>query len=337
MMASLEKLEKKYGELTNKLAQWKSHPRTNHIQAVLQKRISMIIGNVLMYGLLLSLSFIFLYPLLFMVSQSFMLFSDISDATVQWIPKQLDFSNYALAFDNMRYWQGLRNSVIISFGSALMQMFSCALVGYGFARYRFPGYGLWLALVIFTFLVPPQTIVVPLFIFYSDLDWINTFYPFIFPSLMGHGLRGALFVLIFIQFFRRLPAVLEEAARIDGAGPFRTYFRIMLPLAKPALLVVFLFSVVWHWNDLFYPSIFLQSPEFYNLSQLLSNFNGVRTASMAQMQQVMSASAVIGGTSNLMNQIMAGVVITILPMLILYLIAQRHFVESVERTGIAGD
>jgi multiple sugar transport system permease protein len=319
------------------LTGWKSDPKLRHVQAVAVKKTTFAVTRIGVYLLLFSLSFIFLYPLLFMVSQSFMLFSDISDATVQWIPKQLDFSNYVLAFENMRYWQGFRNSVLISFGGAILQMFSCALVGYGFARYRFPGYSLWLGLVVFTFLVPPQTIVVPLYIFYSRLEWINTIYPFLFPPLLGHGLRGALFVLIFIQFFRRLPAVLEEAARIDGAGPFRTYFRIMLPLAKPAMLVVFLFSVVWHWNDLFYPNIFLQSPDFYNLSQLLANFNGVRTAQMAQGAQIMSASAVIGGTTNFMNQIMAGVVITILPMLLLYLVAQRHFVESVERTGIAGE
>ncbi|GFR38618.1 transporter [Insulibacter thermoxylanivorax] len=330
-------LERTITQFTHRIDIWKQDPKAKHIAATLQKRGAIIVRNTLLYLLLLSLSFIFLYPLLFMVSQSFMMFSDISDATVQWIPKQLDFSNYALAFEHMKYWQGFRNSIFIALGSALLQMFSCALVGYGFARYRFPGYGIWMTLLIFTFLVPPQTIVVPLFIFYSDLDMINTYLPFFIPAAMGHGLRGALFVLIFIQFFRRLPAVLEEAARIDGAGPFRTYFTIMLPLAKPALLVVFLFSVVWHWSDVFYPSIFLQSPEHYNLSQLLANFNGVRTASMAQMQQVMSASAVIGGTSNLMNQIMAGVVITILPMLILYLAAQRHFVESVERTGIAGE
>jgi multiple sugar transport system permease protein len=333
----LTALERKYSEIASKVQDWKADPKARHLQAVLQKRSSVIVRMVMTYLLLLSLSFIFLYPLLFMVSQSFMLSSDISDATVQWIPKQLDFSNYSLAFENMRYWQGLRNSLIISIGASLMQMLSCALVGYGFARYRFPGYGIWLGLLVFTFLVPPQTMVVPLYIFYSNLNWTNTYWPFFLPALMGHGLRGALFVLIFIQFFRRLPAVLEEAARIDGAGPFRTYFTIMLPLARPALLVVFLFSVVWHWNDLFYPNIFLRSPEFYNLSQLLSNFNGVRTAQMASMQQIMSASAVLGGVSNFMNQIMAGVVITILPMLILYLVAQRHFIESVERTGIAGD
>lgn len=289
------------------------------------------------YLLLLSLSFIFLYPLFFMVSQSFMLFSDIADATVQWIPKQFDLNNYSLAFENMRYWNGFKNSTIISFGSAILQILSCAFIGYGFARYRFPGYGLWLGLLVFTFLVPPQAIVVPLFIFYSDLNWINSNLPFIFPSIMGHGLRGALFVLIFIQFFRRLPAVLEEAARIDGAGAFRTYMLIMLPLAKPAMLVVFLFSVVWHWNDLFGPNMFLVSPDSYNLSQNLAAFNGIREASMAQGQQILSASAVIGGAPNIMNQIMAGVVITILPMLILYLFTQRYFVEGVERTGITGD
>ncbi|WP_199621610.1 carbohydrate ABC transporter permease [Paenibacillus alkalitolerans] len=302
----------------------------------IKRQAKRITGNVLYYLVLFSLSFVFLYPLLYMISQSLMRVQDVADATVQWIPKHFDFFNYVIAFNEIRYWNGFVNSVIISVGSAVLQILSCSIIGYGFARYRFPGQAFWLALVVFTFLVPPQTIVVPLYIFFSDLGWINTHMPFIFPALFGHGLKGALFVLIFIQFYRRLPAVLEEAARIDGAGPFRTYWTIMFPLAKPAMLVVFLFSVVWHWNDLFEPSTYLMVPEFFNLAQNMAVFNGNANAEMGQMAQQTTADT-FGMAPTIQNQIMAAVLLTILPVLILYLFVQRHFVESVERAGIAGE
>ncbi|WP_274361996.1 carbohydrate ABC transporter permease [Paenibacillus thermotolerans] len=301
------------------------------------RRVKQAFGNIVFYLFLLSLSFVFLYPLLYMISQSLMRVQDVSDATVQWIPRAPTFQNYVIAFNAIKYWQGFTNSAIISFGSAVLQIISCSIVGYGFARYRFPGHSFWLALVVFTFLVPPQTIVVPLYIFFSDLHWINTHLPFIFPSLFGHGLKGALFVLIFIQFYRRLPAVLEEAARIDGAGAFRTYWTIMFPLAKPAMLVVFLFSVVWHWNDLFEPNTYLMIPQYFNLAQNMSVFNGNANAGLNTMAQSMSATDALGMAPTILNQIMAAVLMSILPILILYLFVQRHFVESVERAGIAGE
>jgi multiple sugar transport system permease protein len=301
------------------------------------KRLRSWLGHAFYYLVLLSLSFVFLYPLLFMISKSLMRSQDAADATVHWIPKGFSLQNYVIAFQEIHYWQGFTNSVIISLGSAILQIVSCSLIGYGFARYRFPGHAFWLALVLFTFLVPPQTIVVPLYIFFSDLNWINTYFPFIFPALFGHGLKGALFVLIFIQFYRRLPHVFEEAARIDGAGAFRTYWRIMFPLAKPAMLVVFLFSVVWHWNDLFEPSTYLFLPKYLNLAQNMAVFNGEANMQVNQMSQMVSATAAIGMAPTLLNQIMAAVLLTILPILLLYLFVQKHFVESVERSGIAGE
>lgn len=300
------------------------------------KRSRAILSAAFYYLVVLSLSFVFLYPLFYMLSKSMMQVQDVSDATVQWIPKALSFNNYAIAFKEIKFWSGFTNSAIISFGSAVLQIISCSVVGYGFARYRFPGYTVCLVLLLLTFLIPPQTIVVPLYLFFSDLGWINTHLPFIVPALFGHGLKGALFVLIFFQFYRRMPNVLEEAARIDGAGPFRTYWQIMFPLAKPSMLVVFLFSVVWHWNDNFEPSTYLMVPSFYNLSQRMALFYGTNNQAAQTMSQMVSSSSLVMAPTQL-NQMMAAVILTILPVLILYLFVQRHFVESVERAGIAGE
>ena len=134
----------------------------------------------------------------------------------------------------------------------------------------FPGRDLLFMFVLFTFIVPPQTIIVPLFILYRELGWIDTFLPFTVPAFFSHGLRGSLLVLIFRQFFKRQPYELEEAAAIDGCSPLRTFAQIMLPLARPALLVVFLFSLVWHWNDYYEPMMYLMKPQNFTVPLRLS-------------------------------------------------------------------
>ncbi|WP_314586719.1 carbohydrate ABC transporter permease [Paenibacillus terrigena] len=299
------------------------------------RRTKTFLSQLFIYSVLLSLAFVFIYPMLFIFSSSLMQADDVADATVKWIPKQLSFANYTYAFQQLDFWRSFMNSTIISLGSAVVQVVSCSVVGYGFARFRFPGRGLWLALVLFTFLVPPQTIIVPLFLQFSDLGWLNTYLPFIAPGLFGHGLKGALFVLIFIQFFSKLPNQLEEAALIDGAGAFRTFRSIMFPLARPAMLVVFLFSIVWHWTDTYEPTMYLMEPQKFNMTQQLSKMNGEGNEEGAK--QLAATKSVIGEPPTKVNRVMAGALLSILPLLALYLFAQRHFVESVERTGIAGD
>jgi len=312
------------------------HPKVSSLLTSIKKRGLDTLFRLVHYVILISISFVFIYPMLYLMSKSMMQSYDLADATVQWIPKGLSFANYDFAYENLIYVKSFFNSIMTSLTPALIQIISCAIVGYGFARYSFPGRGIWLALVVFTFLVPPQTLVVPLYIFFSELGWINTFLPFMVPAAFGHGLRGALFVLIFIQFFRGLPFQLEEAARIDGASAFRTFWSIMFPLARPAMLVVFLFSLVWHWNDVFQPSLYVFQNAQFNLTQMLTILNG-------QGEAELSLGAAAGSTGALVtiptfaNRIMAGALLTILPMLILYLFTQRYFVESAERAGIAGE
>lgn len=302
---------------------------------IVRKKGTAMFFHIFHYVMLISLSFIFIYPMLYLISKSLMLSSDLSDATVQWIPKGFSLENYLFSFGALNYVKSFWNSVMTSLIPALIQIFSCAVIGYGFARYRFAGKALLLALVMFTFLVPPQTNVVPLYMFFSDLGWINKYFPFWVPALFGHGLRGALFVLIFTQFFRGLPGQLEEAARIDGAGAYRTFWTIMLPLARPAMLVVFLFSLVWHWNDIFQPSLYVFMSEKFNLTQQLTVLNGQGEQELA-IGGAASSSALVQ-IPTFANRVMAGALMTILPMLILYLFTQRYFVESVERAGIAGE
>jgi multiple sugar transport system permease protein len=260
-----------------------------------------------------------------MFSTSLKTVADLADLTVLWIPRTIFWRNYELAISGMLYWQAARNSIIISLGSGILQTVACSFVAYGFARIPFPGRDVLFLLVLFTFLVPPQTIIVPLFILYRNLGFMDTYFPFLMPSLFGHGLRGALFILVFRQFFRNLPYELEDAARIDGAGPFSVYWRIMLPLAAPAIIVVFLFSLVWHWNDFFEPTIYLFDQNNFTLPLRLS----ILSAALLQMLAGQ-------GAGDEFNEavIMAASFLVIMPPLIVYLFTQRYFVESVDRTGL---
>lgn len=278
----------------------------------------------LIYLMLINIAFAFLLPVIYMGSTSLKTIQDFVDPGVYWIPRQAYWENLTLAFEGMRYTIALKNSMTIVFFGAIGQIVSCGLAGYGFARFQFPGRDLLFLFVLFTFIVPPQTIIVPLFILYRKLGWIDTFLPFTVPAFFAHGLRGSLFILIFRQFFKRQPYELEEAARVDGCGPFRTFGQIMLPLARPALLVTFLFSLVWHWNDFYEPMMYLMKPQNFTVPLRLSILQA-------------SLNEITGGQANeLFNEplIMAACFLVVIPPLILYVFTQRFFVESIERTGL---
>lgn len=278
----------------------------------------------LVYLLLIDIAFAFLMPVIYMASTSLMTVQDFLDPGVYWIPRSVYWDNLTLAFQSMDYLVGLRNSVTIVFFATLGQIISCSLAGYGFARFRFPGRDLLFMFVLFTFIVPPQTIIVPLFILYRELGWIDTFLPFTVPAFFSHGLRGSLLVLIFRQFFKRQPYELEEAAAIDGCSPLRTFGQIMLPLARPALLVVFLFSLVWHWNDYYEPMMYLMKPQNFTVP--------LRLSILQQGLQELTG----GQAGELFNEplMMAACFLVVLPPLFLYMLTQRFFVESIERTGL---
>ena len=280
--------------------------------------------------LLTDVAFIFLMPILRLVSMSVMHVMDLYDPTVVWIPRRWSWENYKLAFMALDYAKSLKNTSLMAGGAAILQTLACAIVGYGFARFQFPGRDKLFALVLFAMIVPPHAVIIPLFILFKRLPaptetgtWLNSYWPFLGPAAVGMGLRGALFVFIFRQFFKGMPWELEDAGRIDGAGPFRVFFNIMLPPAQPAIVVVFLFSFVWHWNDSLQPSIYLSDVEKYFMMQRL----GAVEAALDDMRY-----RAMWGT----GVIMTSALLAVLPLLILYTFTQRFFVESIERTGLIG-
>jgi multiple sugar transport system permease protein len=287
--------------------------------------------RALIYIALIDIAFVLLYPLLYILINSFKTLNDFLDPTVLWIPTKVYFGNYTLAFKAMEFWKALKTSILITVPPAVGQLITCSLTGYVFARYEFPGKGFLFGLVILSFIVPPETTAVSNFYFFASLvkqklgvTVVNTPWPFIAPAFFAAGLRGALFVIIFRQFFKGLPWELEEAARVDGAGPVRLFLQIMVPLALPAMLVVFLFSIVWHWNDYFNPLIFFNAENFPLPLRVTTVGRGLDTVIGAGAAQVQLNEPLM----------LAAAALVILPPLILYLFTQRFFVEGVERTGL---
>ncbi|NLP07336.1 MAG: carbohydrate ABC transporter permease [Clostridiaceae bacterium] len=312
-----------------------------HLYYSMARRSWSIVRGVIIAGI----CFLILYPTLVKLSVSFMPEQDIYDVTVRYVPKSPTLENYKTVLSAMRYNKAFWNTFKLSTLTSVMQLISCTVIGYGFARFRFKGRGVLFALVILTMIVPPQTLMIPLFLHFRYFDvlgiisaitgqkginLLESYWPFVLMSLTGMGLKNGLYIYIMRQFFRGMPKELEEAAYVDGAGMLRTFGQIMLPSAVPAMVTVFMFSFVWQWTDTFYSSLFLMRTDVL-----------AKTAANVSNQIMKDLSADIGVDIYLSPAISSmytntGSLLVVLPLLILYLFAQKLFVESVERTGIVG-
>lgn len=313
----------------------------------LRKNGTSIIWKIFRFFLLIGICYIFLFPVLYMISVAVRSPDTVNDPSIVWIPRGISFGSIKTAIEILEYPRAITTTAVIAIGSTVASLISCTLVGYGFARYNFKEKGFMFAMVLLTIIVPPQTTIISSFINYRNFDFfgimkllhavipavpaqislINTVWTFILPALFASGLRSGLFIFIFRQFFAGMPKDLEEAAMIDGCGAFRTFISIMLPLAKSALITVLLFSFVWHWNDYF------QSSMYFNDNQPVS-------VMLNQMQSLLQDAKIFNVVTNTPDEIrtylQAGCLLTILPPLILYIFTQRFFTESIERTGIVG-
>ena len=289
-------------------------------------------GSVLtragVYLFLCDLAFVFLFPFFYMLVTSVKSSMDLQDLTVNWIPNTIMLSNFKDAFQLLNYPVHAVNSGIVTIVSTLGHLISCSFVGYGLARFRFKGRSLVFALVIFTIIVPVQVIIIPQYIMFINLYWTNTFLPIVLPTFLGIGLRGGLFIFIFRQFFQGLPPALEDAAKIDGCGYIKTFFSIVLPVAKPSIVVTCILSIVWHWNEYFEASIYLGRPNIMPLPSMLPAVYEAYKKLSVPLTGAANSVTVTEGT------VMAATFLVVLPLLILFLFVQRQFVEGVERTGI---
>ncbi|MGG4045054.1 carbohydrate ABC transporter permease [Paenibacillus favisporus] len=285
-----------------------------------------LLAKMVIYVLLSIVAYLYLQPLLYMISTMLKTVSDLLDPSVKWIPRVVTWENLTKAYKGLQYPEALRNTALIALSCSIVQVLICSMTGYALARLAVPFKGLITALVLLTFLIPPQVIIIPLYVIFSKLGLLNTLFVFLVPAIFGQGLKGALFILIFRQFFRAQPPSLEEAAKLDGASTARLYFRIMLPLAQSACLVVFLFSFIWYWNMYYEPSMFL-AKGFTPLSIRLDQLEDVLNPSLLGSKDLVS-NPVTEGTK------MGAAFLIILPPLVIFMFLQRWFITGIERTGI---
>lgn len=283
--------------------------------------------KLIVYVLLITIGFVYLYPILHMVSYSLKSLADLLNPMVDQVPTGFYFQNFVDAFKTLKYFETMSTSLLVTLVPAILQTFVASLVGYGFARFNFPGKKILLALVVATYIIPPQVTMIPKYVFFYNIGILETVWSIILPATFGQGLNSAIFILIFYQFYRMIPKALDEAAQIDGAGRFYIYFKIAIPLSIPSLITSFLFAFVWYWNETYISTLFL-GRSIETLQMRLANF-------------VSAYNAVLGGSGNIdyANEAirMAATILIILPMLIIYFILQRWFIEGIDKTGITGE
>lgn len=308
----------------------------------MKKKGVQIILSVCRYVFLIAFSFVLLYPLLYIIVHTFQSPADYSDPTVQWVSKNYTLDNLKLGLKVSDFWSALKETVLVQIVSALVQVASCAVAAYGLARFQFKGKKLVNFLLILNILVPSTMILIPSYLNFHDVDilgifgligkvsgtdltinLLNTPWVFYLPAAFGVGLQSGLVIYIFVQFFKSFPKELEEAAWIDGLGPFQTFLRVVVPSSGVVFMTVTVLSVVWHWNEYFLPSTYLT--DHYPLAVKVYNaFNTFYTAGYNQF------SGEVG------NAVMATCFVFLLPMLIMYLILQKQFINSMTQSGIKG-
>lgn len=286
-------------------------------------------ANIILYSLLIAIGFIYLQPLLFMFITSIKSPDNLLNPMVQWVPTELYLGNYEKGLRVLSYSQTLLASILISVIPSVLQTLVASIVGYGLARYRFWGKPIVFLLLLATFVIPPQNTVIPQMLTYRNMGLLGNPLALIIPALMGQGFRSAIFILIFYQSFISLPKVLEESARLDGASDLRIFFTIAVPSALPAYIVSLIFSIVWYWNETFLTVIFLEGG-VTTLPMQLSRFT--------QAYENLYPPGVVNIFDRLNEAVkMSGTFLNILPLLLMYFILQRWFVQSVEMTGVTGE
>ncbi len=307
-----------------------------------------IVANIFRYVLFFSLSYVLIYPFLFMIMNSIMGIADANDAMVTWVPKEPTFMHFINAIKVFEINKTIIRTFTYEIVTALLQFGTCAVAAYGMARFKFKGQALLNGLMILNILVPSMMILIPSYVQFSSLDFLGVFglveklignpdlnltpniigTPLVFylPGLLSVGLKGGLFIYIYTQFFRGLPKELEEAAWIDGAGPWKTFLTIVLPSSGSAMITVLLFTIIWHWNDLFLAQMYMDNPTF---AVAISSFTGGSVTIALEVDGGIAASMEV-------QILLAGCLMFVLPLLVFYLFIQRKFVASIATSGIVG-
>lgn len=271
-----------------------------------------VIRKIVIYGVLILGSFILLIPIFWMISTSLKPFEQTLIFPPRWIPDIIKWDNYSETFTYLPFWLYYRNSIIVTISAVIGQVISASLVAFSFARLRARGRDFFFFLMLSTMMIPIYVRIIPLYIIFKQLHWLNTFKPLIVPYWLG----GAAFnIFLLRQFFRTIPIEIDESAKIDGCGTFRTYWQFILPLSKPALAAVIIFSFMFHWNDFFGPLIYMSSTDKFTLPLGLMGFKDMYY-------------------TPIWNLLMAGSIMALLPCVLVFFFTQRYFVQGITLTGL---
>ncbi|MCF7606734.1 MULTISPECIES: carbohydrate ABC transporter permease [Bacillus] len=265
--------------------------------------------RILTYGLLVSLSIVFIFPFLWLVGTSLKPENEAISFPPSLLPKVWDFANYIDVFTIVDFGQYYLNSIIVTVATVIGTVLSSTLVAYGFARIKGKGRDVWFILLLATMMLPPQVTMIPVYMIFAKLGWTNTFLPLIVPAFFGN----AYFIFLLRQFFKTIPKELEESAYLDGCSTLGIFWRIVLPLSTPAVITVALLSFMWTWNDFLGPLIYLNDDSKFTLALGILQFKG---ALLIEWGPMMAASVLI-----------------ILPLIIMFFVGQKYFIEGIATTG----
>ena len=281
--------------------------------SVRQKRF---LRSLLYHGVVGLVGLAMLYPILWMVAASFKETSDIWTNVGSLIPRSLHFENYTngwRGFGTITFTTFYKNSFIYAGFGTLFQVTASAIVAYGFARVDFVGKRIWFMIMLGTLMLPDQVRMIPQYIIFDRLGWVNTFYPLLLPRLGG----APFFIFMIVQFIRGIPTELDEAALIDGCSKGGIFFRIILPELKPAIITAAIFSFYWTWDDFLAPLIYLTRPELHTVSVALRSFSD-------------PASQTDWGAIFAMNTL------SLVPVFVIFIFFQRYLVEGIATSGLKG-
>lgn len=320
-----------------KVLKWKAIFQDPDQTKSMLNSIKSFLLTVLRVAIIIGVSYVILSPVIGLIVNSISSNKDAYDPMVFMLPKSPTLEKYALVLKRMDYFPTIARDLLYTISLTLLELLVCSMVGYGFARFNFPFKNVLFACVVIMIVIPSHTIMLPLYMTFKNFDpfglvsaikgtpgLMGTVLPMYAMTILGCGVRSGLYIYIFNQFFRGLPKEIEEAAFVDGAGVWYTYFRIMLRNAMPAVITVAVFSMVWQFNDTFYAKLFLISE------------NVVISKKIATLQAVIANNDKILDLPIQELYLDAGIILVILPILIIYLVLQKYFIEGVERSGIVG-
>ncbi|ADQ06237.1 binding-protein-dependent transport systems inner membrane component [Caldicellulosiruptor hydrothermalis 108] len=273
-----------------------------------------LIANILIYMLMLLIAIIMFFPIMWIISSSFKTLTSITSYPPKLIPKEPQLSNYIEVLTRRNALIYLRNTLILIVGNTVGTLISSSLVAYPLARMKFKGKRIVFSLILATMMVPSAVTIIPQFILFRYLNWIDTLYPLFVPAFFAYPYN----VFLFRQFFLTIPKELDEAAMIDGCSRFKIFYKILVPLAKPIFITIGILSSIYWWNELFTPLIYINSEHLKPLTTALISFK-------AEGQFVTQ-----------WNLVMAMATLMIIPPMILYMLGQRYLVEGIKMSGLKG-